>query len=165
MVRKVIFLLFFSLYWLARPVNTTIGLMMPNRSEYVPMWLGNAKVGLVTALLNTNLRKQALIHCIKTGECKVLVYDAEYTDALLEIADELKPLNIALFQFDGTQEQANQLGATLLRPELARSSSMQVKADSRAGPRGAIYNNPVFYIYTSGTTGALCVCVCLVFLA
>ncbi len=135
------------------PVGTPVALLMPNRAEFVAIWLGNAKVGLVTALLNTNLRKLALLHCIKSGECKALIYDVELVDAVKEILAELKELGVALFAFDGDQASANSVGATLLRPELARSSSLAVRAEHRAGTRGALYNEPVFYIYTSGTTG------------
>ena len=37
---------------------------MPNRPEYLAIWLGVAKVGGVVALLNTNLSGAALAHCI-----------------------------------------------------------------------------------------------------
>jgi fatty-acyl-CoA synthase len=39
-------------------------LMMPNRPEYMAIWLGLTSVGVVVSLLNTNLRGSSLAHCI-----------------------------------------------------------------------------------------------------
>ena len=41
-----------------------VALMMPNRPEYLAVWLGVARAGGVTALLNTNLTGTALAHCV-----------------------------------------------------------------------------------------------------
>ena len=43
----------------------TVALFMENRIEYIPLWLGLAKVGVVPALINYNLRGDALLHCIQ----------------------------------------------------------------------------------------------------
>ena len=42
----------------------TVGLLMPNRPDYMAAWLGISRIGGVVALLNTNLTGQALAHCI-----------------------------------------------------------------------------------------------------
>jgi len=42
----------------------TVCLMMPNRPEYVAIWLGLTSVGVVVALINTQLRGSSLTHCI-----------------------------------------------------------------------------------------------------
>ena len=56
-----------------------VALMMPNRPEYVAIWLGLGKLGVVTALINTNLRLQSLIHCLRIAEVKSIIYTEEYT--------------------------------------------------------------------------------------
>jgi fatty-acyl-CoA synthase len=43
-------------------------LMMPNRPEYLAIWLGLTSVGVVVALVNTNLRGVSLAHCIDLVE-------------------------------------------------------------------------------------------------
>src|SRR5262249_20370725 len=43
----------------------TVGLLMPNRPDYMAAWLGITRVGGVVALLNTNLTGRALAHCIE----------------------------------------------------------------------------------------------------
>ena len=42
----------------------TVCLMMPNRPEYMAVWLGLTSVGVVVALVNTQLRGLSLAHCI-----------------------------------------------------------------------------------------------------
>ncbi|HMB47141.1 MAG TPA: AMP-binding protein, partial [Afifellaceae bacterium] len=41
-----------------------VTLMMPNRPEYLAIWLGIIRAGGITALLNTNLNGPALAHCV-----------------------------------------------------------------------------------------------------
>jgi len=135
------------------PVNTTVGLYMPNRAEFVGTWLGLCKVGIRTALLNFNLRNVALVHSIKTGECKALIYDAELTDCVEEVLGELKENNVPVYAFGGTQEQANKVNATQLDKVFDSTSSLAVSAAHRASARGAKIDEPFAYIYTSGTTG------------
>ena len=42
----------------------TVCLLMPNRPEYMAIWLGIARAGGVAALVNTNLAGPSLAHCI-----------------------------------------------------------------------------------------------------
>lgn len=51
-----------------------VALMMPNRPEYVATWLGLGKLGVVTALINTNLRVQPLVHCLSAAKVKAIIY-------------------------------------------------------------------------------------------
>src|SRR5262245_42884133 len=44
--------------------GATIALLLPNRAEYVPAWMGFAKLGIATALINNNLTGAALAHCL-----------------------------------------------------------------------------------------------------
>src|SRR5271154_7073134 len=54
-----------------------VGLLMPNRPEYLAIWLGITRVGGVVALLNTNLAAQSLAHCIQAASAKHLIVAAE----------------------------------------------------------------------------------------
>jgi fatty-acyl-CoA synthase len=55
----------------------TVCLLMPNRPEYLALWLGVTRVGGVVALLNTNLTGTALSHCINVVEPKHIIVAAE----------------------------------------------------------------------------------------
>ena len=61
--------------------NDVVCLFMPNRPEYVALWLGITRVGGVVALLNTNLSGPALAHCINVVAPRHIVVAAELFDA------------------------------------------------------------------------------------
>lgn len=48
--------------------------MMTNKPEFVATWLGLGKIGVITALINTNLRLQLLIHCLTIAKVKSVIY-------------------------------------------------------------------------------------------
>jgi solute carrier family 27 fatty acid transporter 1/4 len=50
---------------------------MENRPEFVATWLGLSKLGVITALINTNLKQQALVHSITIAKSKVIIYGVE----------------------------------------------------------------------------------------
>ena len=50
-----------------------IALYMENRPEYVGTWLGLAKIGVVPALINYNLKHNALVHTVRVANCKAII--------------------------------------------------------------------------------------------
>ena len=63
-------------------VGETVCLMMPNRPEYMAIWLGLTSVGVVVSLINTQLRGLALSHCINIVAPKHVIVAAELCDEL-----------------------------------------------------------------------------------
>src|SRR6266446_3218029 len=57
-------------------------LLMPNRPEYLAVWLGITHVGGVVSLLNTNLRGRSLAHCINIVAPRHVIVAAELIDRL-----------------------------------------------------------------------------------
>ena len=57
-----------------------VGFLMENRPEYFATWLGLAKIGVIPALINTNLRNQSLLNCLKTAKCTGIIYGLELED-------------------------------------------------------------------------------------
>ncbi|MDR3421885.1 MAG: long-chain-acyl-CoA synthetase [Xanthobacteraceae bacterium] len=55
-----------------------VGLMMPNRPEYMAIWLGLSRVGVVVALINTQLPGSSLAYCIDAVEPKHLIVAADF---------------------------------------------------------------------------------------
>src|ERR1700686_4445161 len=52
-------------------------LVMPNRPEYMAIWLGITKVGGVVSLINTNLRGSALAHCVDIVKPQHIIVSSE----------------------------------------------------------------------------------------
>ena len=59
---------------------------MPNRPEYMAIWLGITRVGGVVALLNTNLTGPSLAHCINIVAPRHLIVARELMDPLTAAA-------------------------------------------------------------------------------
>ncbi len=121
-----------------------VALLMENRPEYLMAWLGLAKMGAVTALINTHLVGQPLSHSLNIAGAKHLVLGAELAGNYASIADTLD-----------VKPQVWATGARVAGAEdLDAALAMQA-----AGPLDASVRNNVFgrdhalYIYTSGTTG------------
>lgn len=51
-----------------------VGLFMENRPEFVAIWLGLSKIGVIIPLINTNQRQASLIHSIEIAKCQALIY-------------------------------------------------------------------------------------------
>jgi hypothetical protein len=55
----------------------TVCLMMPNRPEYLAIWLGLSSAGIIVALINTELPGHSLAHCIDIVTPKHVIIAAE----------------------------------------------------------------------------------------
>lgn len=76
----------------------TIALFMENRPEYPCFWLGLSKLGVISALINTNLRKETLIHSIKIANCKAVIVSPDYWDGEFLFVQILAPIfNLSTF--------------------------------------------------------------------
>lgn len=117
-----------------------VALLMPNRPEYLAIWLGITRAGGVVALLNTNLNGQSLAHCIQAAAAKHVIVDAVFADALDASMSRLpKPPRVWIHGgIRGIDAQIECLSAAPLEAGELRD----VTIDDRA-----------LCIYTSGTTG------------
>lgn len=120
----------------------TVALMLENCPDYPAVWLGLAKVGVVTALINTNLQGDGLSHCISIVESRAVIAGGEqagYVAALFAAND----LTIPLWDFNGQSGED-------FEAALADQPETRPSGEQRAHLTGA---DGVLFIYTSGTTG------------
>ncbi|GFG31831.1 hypothetical protein Cfor_10254, partial [Coptotermes formosanus] len=118
-----------------------IGLFMGTCPEYVCIWLGLAKLGITTALININLRNQSLTYSLITAKVKAVIYSGELS---AEVADSL---DVSVGKY--------QLGGKLLDASNVKSLNLLLDSASTSPPnvQGPGYEDHAVYIYTSGTTG------------
>ncbi|XP_008204870.1 long-chain fatty acid transport protein 4 [Nasonia vitripennis] len=136
-------------YFRAKPMSRgdSIALVMESRVEYVGTWLGLSKAGYVTALVNTNLRGDVLVHSINVAGCKAVIFSGEFKEAISEIKEKIPDL--ALYQWSEHSDTILLEGASDLSTGLAEADSEPLFVDLSLGcPR-----DKLIYIYTSGTTG------------
>ena len=67
----------------------SVAIVLENSPEYVGLWLGMAKIGVHAALINTNLRGDALLHCVNVSDAKAVVYGKQFTAAVAAVASSL----------------------------------------------------------------------------
>jgi fatty-acyl-CoA synthase len=125
----------------------TVALLLPNRAEYVPAWMGLAKVGVATALINNNLTGAALAHCLSISGADHVITDVESLAAFETIRAGLaRPLTLWLIDAEADLAE-NQRLLDLKHPKLAPDRPSRTR---RAGLKA---RDTALYIYTSGTTG------------
>lgn len=121
-----------------------VALMMENRPEYLMAWLGIIKVGATAALINTNLTKGPLAHCLNISTAHHLILGAELAEHYSTAANQLdRPMTV--WAEGGAVQGANNLNAAL-----AGESDGPLPADIR---KGVTLEDDALFIYTSGTTG------------
>ncbi len=62
-----------------------MAIFMENKPEFIGLWYGLSKLGVISALINTNLRNKTLLHSIEIAKPKVLVYGQELTDEVTQV--------------------------------------------------------------------------------
>lgn len=57
-----------------------VSIYMDNRPQYFCFWLGLSKIGVISALINYNLRKQQLAHSIKAAGSRGAIFGKEFVE-------------------------------------------------------------------------------------
>ncbi len=125
-----------------------IALLMPNRPEYVAIWLGVAKIGGITALLNTNLPGVSLAHCVNSVGARAIIVD----ETLRDVYEAARPMlndDLKLY-VHGEGQRGETPDAPRVDKMLAGFSSADIPAAERTS---LTVNDGCLYIFTSGTTG------------
>jgi fatty-acyl-CoA synthase len=120
-------------------------LMMPNRPEYMAIWIGITRAGGVAALINTNLTGASLAHCINVAAPAHVIVAAELCGAYATAQPMLTGTTARLWVHGGTAENFSPI-----EPALATLSDDPVPAAERPA---LTIEDRALYIYTSGTTG------------
>lgn len=125
-----------------------VALFMDNRPEFVCLWLGLAKLGVVVPLINYNLRLNSLLHSVTVADAQALIYSSDLADAMKEISKQL-PSKVALYSWSSTPNNfSHGLGEKNLTALLQNAPSSEPSV-----PEKPTFNDRLVYIYTSGTTG------------
>jgi fatty-acyl-CoA synthase len=59
-----------------------VALFMENRPDYVATWYAMSKIGVVVALINSNLEGDSLAHCINISDAKFIITGTEQDDVI-----------------------------------------------------------------------------------
>jgi fatty-acyl-CoA synthase len=122
----------------------TVALFLPNRIEYLAIWYGLTKIGVISALINNNLAGAALSHCLDISGATHAIVDAETAPVFEAVKDHLAKHMVQWTLGEARGDQRDLVKA------LKSCSSLR---PDRAGREDLFARDTALYIYTSGTTG------------
>jgi fatty-acyl-CoA synthase len=124
-------------------------LMMDNRPEFFFVYVGLAKLGVTTALINTHAQDKALRHALSTTASRMVFLGAECLQGFASAADVTGDL--PCYVIADPLNQVDIPEAMVDFSTLAESSpTIDPPKESRSRLMG---RDDLFYVFTSGTTG------------
>ncbi|KAI9312500.1 hypothetical protein BX666DRAFT_1987966 [Dichotomocladium elegans] len=138
-------------HWLILAQNVkrkdVVCMMQQNHPSFVITWLAILKIGAVPSLLNTELKGEGLLHCIRVSSAGLLLFDPCYVENVKSAGiDQLRAIvNIYAFG-EGYTEEFPMLTEEILTTYSCEDTDGRLLHVERA-------SDPAMLIYTSGTTG------------
>ncbi len=129
-----------------------IAVMIENRPELLATVLGLAKIGVVSALVNTSQTNKVLTHSINLVKPIAVIAGQEVQDAILHIREDLSITKDRFYWFADQDSQQD----TGKAPQHFQNLATLIQQFARFNPptTNQVYGDDgLFYIYTSGTTG------------
>ncbi|CAD6196158.1 unnamed protein product [Caenorhabditis auriculariae] len=125
-----------------------VALYMENSVEFVAAWMGMAKIGVVTAWINSNLKREQLVHCITASKTKAILTSSTLQNVLQDAIDE------GLFEVGSTSVYV--LGEPAPKSKNFENLKDTLKIQRTVEPKSIDvidFKSILCFIYTSGTTG------------
>ena len=122
----------------------TVAIFVGNRLEYVALWYGLSKVGVIPALINFNLRAKALAHCVNISGAKLTIIDHDLLGDWQSCESFLEDGQSSLCAF-GAAPAYDDFDAEL--------SAMSIERPPRSIRAGIKASGLLMKMFTSGTTG------------
>ncbi len=129
-----------------------VAVFIENRPELLVTILAVAKVGAISALLNTSQTRDTLVHSVNLVAPVAIIVGEELVPAYLAVRDRVS-IKADRTWFVADQDTSRQPG---IAPEgfiNLMTVSLDDASDNPASSRQIFFDDPCFYIYTSGTTG------------
>ncbi|XP_063902573.1 long-chain fatty acid transport protein 4-like isoform X1 [Zophobas morio] len=124
-----------------------VALLLENRPEFIGLWLGLTKIGVIVPLINTNQRLDSLVHSITIARSQALIFGNDFTGAINDIFEKIES-KVSLYQFV-TEGKFSEDQKFRDLNQLLSEAAITPPANSEK----AEHHDRLVYIYTSGTTG------------
>ncbi|WP_448106882.1 long-chain-acyl-CoA synthetase [Pseudomonas azerbaijanoccidentalis] len=129
-----------------------VAVFIENRPELLVTILAVAKVGAISALLNTSQTRDTLAHSLNLVAPAAIVVGEELVPAFLAVRERVA-IEAARTWFVADQDTWNHPGIAPVGFINLMTASIDADSDNPASSRQVFFDDPCFYIYTSGTTG------------
>jgi fatty-acyl-CoA synthase len=129
-----------------------VALMMENRPAFISTWVGLAKLGVTTALINTHLRDDAVSHALEATRAQHIIVGSECVDNVAGLDRHASKYTMYVSADAGQRTVRGRApaGAVGLDDVLDRMPTGNPDAAIR---RDLTAGDDLFHIFTSGTTG------------
>uniref|UniRef100_A0A915E983 long-chain-fatty-acid--CoA ligase n=1 Tax=Ditylenchus dipsaci TaxID=166011 RepID=A0A915E983_9BILA len=133
-------------------------MFMENCVEFVAAWMGLAKIGVVTAWINSNLKMQPLAHCLKASQAKAVICSDNLFTVLRSAREAglLDQCEQPLVEFVYSHKKSSELPANainLSRIINEKEGLEQRRQEPVPHSKEVNFKSILCFIYTSGTTG------------
>lgn len=147
--------------WTNRYANTLIShgltkgktavVFMENRPELLMVYSAVGKIGAINAMINTNLRLDALMHCLTLNPATVFIVGEEVLDAFEAVREGLglKADQQVYFVADKGRITAPEGYIDL------KAATEEASRENPATTAAVKPDTPLAYVFTSGTTGGM----------
>ncbi|XP_063955954.1 long-chain fatty acid transport protein 2-like [Lytechinus pictus] len=129
--------------------DETVAVLMKNEPSFIWMWLGFAKLGVGTSLLNYNLKGESLMHCMRISNARYLVMSRAFIDIAKELLPELQQLGIKVWVL-GSISNGTKVPDGMVAMDTGLVTGNPLPADHLAP---ITHSTIASLIFTSGTTG------------
>ncbi len=126
-------------------------LAMENRPEFFFYWFGLAKLGVVTAVINTQVTGRPLVHALETTQaCAAIVGEECLENFAVTDGRPAQPMYLVADAEKPVAADLRGIVAADISEEVAAASRAVFPRDGRAAVRA---DSSMLLIFTSGTTG------------
>ena len=129
-----------------------VALFIENRPELLVTISAVAKVGAISALLNTSQTRDTLVHSVNLVTPAAIVVGEELVPAFLAVREKLS-IDASRTWFVADQDTWSHPGIAPLGFINLMTASIDANSENPASSQQVFFDDPCFYIYTSGTTG------------
>jgi fatty-acyl-CoA synthase len=130
-----------ALHQIGLRTGDVVALLMHNRPEFIATWAGLAKLGVTAALINTQLRGQALRHALATAGARTLIAGSECLENVASAGENLVDAERLLVRGDsaagGTALDATLARMPIVNPDPALRRDLVAATTSSTSPRRA----------------------------
>ncbi|MHC8377902.1 long-chain-acyl-CoA synthetase [Pseudomonas sp. MDT1-16] len=129
-----------------------VAIFIENRPELLVTILAVAKVGAISALLNTSQTRDTLAHSLNLVAPAAVIVGEELVPAFSAVRERVS-IEAARTWFVADQDTVTQPGIAPDGFIDLMTASADASSDNPASSQQIFFDDPCFYIYTSGTTG------------
>lgn len=129
-----------------------VAVFLENRPELLVTILAVAKVGAISALLNTSQTRDTLAHSLNLVAPAAIIVGEELVPAFSAVCERvsIEPTHTWFVADQDTYRHPGHAPDGFIN---LMSASAQASSENPASSQQVFFDDPCFYIYTSGTTG------------